>query len=458
MAGPHVPPHEHQGHHQVEAGGVRPAGRRAAGPGAPGSRPTDRPARRPAGGSGVARPGWTPAARRSVVVMTACVEVAAGTGPRSGRRRRDAQVSGATVTIAPPPPVADRPGTILKRSGQHGTCRSGRESIRPPRGWLEPSSATGRSGPGPAGPIGDALPFQLSRRGGVHERAEDEGSLGGRHPAHLHARARRDPGRLHPGHHGQPRRVRLGRRRGHLGQRVLRAQRLPHHHAAHEGVGAIGDHPAARLLGPPGPPPAARPVRPPRCHRALRSVVRARRHASRRCAATDWPRCSTSANWHEILTDQSYFQQVSAASPLLHTWTLAIEEQFYVVWPIVVVADPQGCPGRPGSCWWWPSSGCWPRPRRWRCSSTHGDRSQPPLLRDRHPGPGHPDRGGPGHPAVPPAGGRHRSGPGRFSRLAVVGRRGVRARVGPHQRFGRPHLPGRVPAGRRDGGAGHPAG
>ncbi len=43
------------------------------------------------------------------------------------------------------------------------------------------------------------------------------------------------------------------------------------------------------------------------------------------------------SNWHEILTDQSYFQQVSAASPLLHTWTLAIEEQFYVVWPIVVV-------------------------------------------------------------------------------------------------------------------------
>jgi peptidoglycan/LPS O-acetylase OafA/YrhL len=44
------------------------------------------------------------------------------------------------------------------------------------------------------------------------------------------------------------------------------------------------------------------------------------------------------ANWHEILTDQSYFNQISAASPLLHTWTLAIEEQFYVVWPIVVIA------------------------------------------------------------------------------------------------------------------------
>ena len=43
------------------------------------------------------------------------------------------------------------------------------------------------------------------------------------------------------------------------------------------------------------------------------------------------------ANWHEILANHSYFAQVSAPSPLLHTWTLAIEEQFYLVWPIVVI-------------------------------------------------------------------------------------------------------------------------
>ena len=43
------------------------------------------------------------------------------------------------------------------------------------------------------------------------------------------------------------------------------------------------------------------------------------------------------SNWHEIASGESYFVQVSALSPLLHTWTLAIEEQFYLVWPLVVL-------------------------------------------------------------------------------------------------------------------------
>jgi peptidoglycan/LPS O-acetylase OafA/YrhL len=44
------------------------------------------------------------------------------------------------------------------------------------------------------------------------------------------------------------------------------------------------------------------------------------------------------ANWHFIASNQSYIQQFvhQAPSPLRHMWSLAIEEQFYLVWPMVV--------------------------------------------------------------------------------------------------------------------------
>ncbi len=44
------------------------------------------------------------------------------------------------------------------------------------------------------------------------------------------------------------------------------------------------------------------------------------------------------ANWRAIFTHKSYWELFASPSPLEHTWSLAIEEQFYVVWPLVVSA------------------------------------------------------------------------------------------------------------------------
>jgi peptidoglycan/LPS O-acetylase OafA/YrhL len=43
------------------------------------------------------------------------------------------------------------------------------------------------------------------------------------------------------------------------------------------------------------------------------------------------------ANWHFIANGSNYFNQTALTSPLTHTWSLAVEEQFYLVWPLVVL-------------------------------------------------------------------------------------------------------------------------
>ncbi len=41
-------------------------------------------------------------------------------------------------------------------------------------------------------------------------------------------------------------------------------------------------------------------------------------------------------NWHLIAGDQSYFETVGRPSLFMHLWSLAIEEQFYLLWPVVL--------------------------------------------------------------------------------------------------------------------------
>jgi peptidoglycan/LPS O-acetylase OafA/YrhL len=44
------------------------------------------------------------------------------------------------------------------------------------------------------------------------------------------------------------------------------------------------------------------------------------------------------ANWHFITVGSNYFNQTGLPSPLIHMWSLAVEEQFYFVWPLVFLA------------------------------------------------------------------------------------------------------------------------
>lgn len=43
-------------------------------------------------------------------------------------------------------------------------------------------------------------------------------------------------------------------------------------------------------------------------------------------------------NWYLIFADQSYFEAMGRPSLLQHLWSLAIEEQFYLIWPVLLWA------------------------------------------------------------------------------------------------------------------------
>src|SRR5688572_32575450 len=39
----------------------------------------------------------------------------------------------------------------------------------------------------------------------------------------------------------------------------------------------------------------------------------------------------------QLLGEAGYFDTASSTKPLLHLWSLAVEEQFYLLWPLLLV-------------------------------------------------------------------------------------------------------------------------
>ena len=130
-----------------------------------------------------------------------------------------------------------------------------------------------------------------------------------------------------------PRGARLAARRLPRRRRLLRPQRLPHHLAA---AGRAATRPGDSSAGSTPPGATAAPGRCSWCIVAASCSPRrsVRRTRPRERAGTWSRRSSTSPTGDQILADQSYFAAFGRPPMLQHLWSLAVEEQFYLVWPL----------------------------------------------------------------------------------------------------------------------------
>ena len=76
-----------------------------------------------------------------------------------------------------------------------------------------------------------------------------------------------------------------------------------------------------------------------------RRLVAAPAESGRNCAGISAP-SAIFANNFVLWSEAGYFDGAAELKPLLHLWSLGVEEQFYLIWPLLI--------------WWW-----WRREVRW---------------------------------------------------------------------------------------------
>lgn len=61
---------------------------------------------------------------------------------------------------------------------------------------------------------------------------------------------------------------------------------------------------------------------------------------ARQLIASSWPSLTYTANLHFIEQAADYHAGMASLNPLLHMWSLAVEGQFYLLWPVIILIAP----------------------------------------------------------------------------------------------------------------------